>query len=80
MAISLQCMPIRKFTLNINIFKFKVFIFIFYQSTIFHRSLAEHELGWKANRSLEQMCSDFWRWQKMNPSGYKTILTNGHNH
>ncbi|XP_055321058.1 UDP-glucose 4-epimerase-like [Sitodiplosis mosellana] len=43
-------------------------------------SLAERELGWKANRSLEQMCSDFWRWQKMNPVGYKTVLTNGHSH
>lgn len=42
------------------------------------RSLAERELGWKADRSIEQMCSDFWRWQMKNPAGYKTVLTNGH--
>jgi UDP-glucose 4-epimerase len=33
-------------------------------------SLAESELGWKATRSLEEMCADGWRWQKRNPSGY----------
>jgi len=27
-------------------------------------------LGWKAGRSLEQMCADGWRWQKNNPQGY----------
>lgn len=42
--------------------------------------MAERELGWKAERSLEQMCSDFWRWQTMNPLGYKTSITNGHSH
>lgn len=42
--------------------------------------LAEAELGWKAVHTLEEMCEDFWRWQTMNPSGYKTDLkkTNGH--
>ncbi|MCU6498883.1 UDP-glucose 4-epimerase GalE [Rugamonas sp. A1-17] len=25
--------------------------------------LAERELGWKAQRSVEQMCADSWRWQ-----------------
>lgn len=28
------------------------------------------ELGWSAQRSLEQMCQDHWRWQKENPNGY----------
>ncbi|MGF9662782.1 UDP-glucose 4-epimerase GalE [Arthrobacter crystallopoietes] len=28
------------------------------------------ELGWSAERSLEQMCQDHWRWQKENPNGY----------
>lgn len=41
------------------------------------RSLAEQELGWKAVFTLEQMCEDFWRWQKMNPTGYKSEA-NGH--
>lgn len=26
-------------------------------------TLAERELGWKAQRSIEQMCFDSWRWQ-----------------
>jgi UDP-glucose 4-epimerase len=26
-------------------------------------SLAERELGWKAERGIEQMCADSWRWQ-----------------
>ncbi|MGN0448015.1 MAG: UDP-glucose 4-epimerase GalE [Acutalibacteraceae bacterium] len=28
------------------------------------------ELGWKAERDLEQMCADSWRWQSNNPNGY----------
>ncbi len=31
---------------------------------------AERELGWKAERGLEQMMSDAWRWQSANPQGY----------
>lgn len=31
---------------------------------------AERELGWKARRSLEEMCADAWRWQNNNPDGY----------
>ncbi len=33
-------------------------------------SLAEKELGWKAERDLVKMCEDSWRWQKNNPNGY----------
>lgn len=33
---------------------------------------AERELGWKAERSLEEMCRDVWRWQSANPNGYET--------
>ncbi|XP_077394099.1 UDP-glucose 4-epimerase isoform X2 [Festucalex cinctus] len=33
-------------------------------------SLAEKELGWKAEFALERMCEDVWRWQSMNPTGY----------
>lgn len=32
---------------------------------------AERELGWLASRDIEQMCIDSWRWQYMNPNGYK---------
>ncbi|WP_179945371.1 UDP-glucose 4-epimerase GalE [Luteipulveratus mongoliensis] len=31
---------------------------------------AETELGWKATRSIEDMCADTWRWQSQNPQGY----------
>ena len=27
-------------------------------------------LGWKAERGLEEMCEDTWRWQSQNPNGY----------
>ena len=33
-------------------------------------SKAEKELGWKAQRDIEEMCEDSWRWQKQNPNGY----------
>lgn len=32
---------------------------------------AESELGWKATRTLEEMCADAWRWQEANPQGYR---------
>ncbi|MBR1683523.1 MAG: UDP-glucose 4-epimerase GalE [Clostridia bacterium] len=28
-------------------------------------------LGWKAEKNLEDMCRDAWRWQKNNPKGYE---------
>jgi UDP-glucose 4-epimerase len=31
---------------------------------------AERELGWRAKRSLDQMCEDTWRWQSNHPNGY----------
>ncbi|WP_421381637.1 UDP-glucose 4-epimerase GalE [Bacillus salacetis] len=31
---------------------------------------AEKELGWKAEKGLEEMCEDSWRWQSQNPEGY----------
>ena len=31
---------------------------------------AEKELGWVAERGIEEMCADSWRWQSMNPDGY----------
>lgn len=33
-------------------------------------SLAEKELGWRAERNLKEMCEDSFRWQKNNPEGY----------
>jgi len=34
-------------------------------------TLAQKTLGWKAAHSLEDMCRDAWRWQSMNPRGYR---------
>ncbi|MDE9364370.1 UDP-glucose 4-epimerase GalE [Luteipulveratus sp. YIM 133132] len=33
-------------------------------------SRAESEMGWKATRSIDDMCADTWRWQSQNPQGY----------
>jgi len=33
-------------------------------------ALAAATLGWRASRSLEQMCRDGWTWQNANPRGY----------
>jgi len=32
---------------------------------------AKNILGWKATRTIEDMCEDSWRWQSNNPNGYK---------
>jgi UDP-glucose 4-epimerase len=32
--------------------------------------LARAYLGWHAERDLDQMCADTWRWQAANPNGY----------
>lgn len=29
-------------------------------------------LGWKAEKTLVDMCRDGWRWQKQNPNGYES--------
>jgi len=33
--------------------------------------LAKKRLGWSAKYGLDEMCADTWRWQTMNPNGYK---------
>jgi len=33
-------------------------------------SRAEAELGWRATRTVDDMCADTWRWQSNNPHGY----------
>ncbi len=34
-------------------------------------SLAEKELGWKAQYGIYEMCRDAWNWQSKNPDGYR---------
>ena len=33
-------------------------------------SKAKAELDWQAQRGIEEMCEDAWRWQSSNPNGY----------
>lgn len=33
-------------------------------------SRARRELGWQAERGIEEMCEATWRWQRLNPDGY----------
>ncbi len=33
---------------------------------------AKKELGWVAERGIEDMCRDAWRWQSQNPNGYES--------
>lgn len=35
-------------------------------------SKAAEELGWRAERGIEEMCADAWRWQSSNPDGYRS--------
>ena len=32
---------------------------------------AETLLGWRAHKSIDDMCQDVWRWQSQNPNGYE---------
>ncbi|NLD39572.1 MAG: UDP-glucose 4-epimerase GalE [Desulfatiglans sp.] len=34
-------------------------------------SLAKKELGWEALKGIDEMCSDTWKWQSLNPNGYE---------
>ena len=34
-------------------------------------SLAQEQLGWSAERGIDEMCADAWRWQSANPDGYE---------
>jgi UDP-glucose 4-epimerase len=37
-------------------------------------SEANRILGWKARLGLEDMCRDAWRWQSINPNGYRNDM------
>ncbi|MHA7878159.1 MAG: UDP-glucose 4-epimerase GalE [Saccharospirillum sp.] len=36
-------------------------------------TFAERELGWRAEKGLEEMMADAWRWQSQNPDGYGEV-------
>lgn len=33
---------------------------------------AREELGWQAQYGIDEMCASSWKWQSMNPAGYKS--------
>jgi len=33
-------------------------------------------LGWRAQKSLIDMCAEAWRWQQRNPNGYSSSQSN----
>jgi UDP-glucose 4-epimerase len=35
-------------------------------------ALARKRLGWRAERTVGEMCADTWRWQQANPRGYES--------
>ncbi len=35
-------------------------------------SKAKRELGWQAEYGIDDMCASLWKWQSMNPKGYKS--------
>lgn len=39
---------------------------------------AQEVLGWKAERGIDEICADSWRWQSSNPDGYSTARPPGH--
>jgi UDP-glucose 4-epimerase len=41
---------------------------------------AKQELGWVAEKNIEEMCEDSWRWQVKNPNGYEKNTSNTENH
>ena len=34
-------------------------------------NMLRDELGWEAKYGIEDMCASSWKWQSMNPNGYK---------
>ncbi len=41
-------------------------------------SLANEVLGWRAARTMADMCRDSWNWQRGNPEGYRTVQKDSH--
>ncbi|MCQ4143617.1 UDP-glucose 4-epimerase GalE [Vogesella sp. AC12] len=37
-------------------------------------TFAHEILGWRAQRCLREMCEDAWRWQNLNPVGYRSAV------
>jgi UDP-glucose 4-epimerase len=33
---------------------------------------AREELGWEAKLGIDEMCASSWKWQSMNPNGYRS--------
>ena len=42
------------------------------QHAIVMRQKQKKKLGWAAEKGIKEMCADSWKWQSMNPDGYRT--------
>ena len=42
----------------------------YYEVPVYEYGTKE-ELGWVAQYGIEEMCASSWKWQSMNPNGYK---------
>jgi len=42
-------------------------------NVIADNSLAISRLNWLPKKTLEEMCADGWKWQKLNPNGFATL-------
>ncbi len=40
-------------------------------SSYANASKAKAELGWQADKDIDEMCADAWRWQSQNPNGFE---------
>lgn len=40
-------------------------------SSVADPALANTLMGWRAERTLDEMCSSSWKWQSQNPTGYR---------
>ena len=40
---------------------------------VFHHSPNEGHRGWKAQRDINEMMQDTWRWQSANPNGFESV-------
>ena len=38
-------------------------------------SKANNDLGWRAEKTIDEMCEDLWKFYRLNPNGYQDVST-----